>query len=253
MARRLLILGGTTEGAALARAVAAQGIDATVSLAGRVARPAPLPLPVRIGGFGGPEGLAAHIRAQKISHVIDATHPFAATMSANAVLACNHTGAALLALTRAPWRAEHGDRWTVVPDMQGAVAALAGPARRVMLAVGRMHLAEFAAEPQHHYLLRLVDAPPAPPLPDCRVIVARGPFREADDRALMLQERIDLVVSKNSGGTGAVAKITAARALGLPVIMIARPAIPARAQVHSLEGAMDWLGHASGPGVERGV
>lgn len=257
MARHLLILGGTTEGAALARAVAAAGLRGTVSLAGRVARPAPLPLPARIGGFGGAAGLSAHIRAEGITHLIDATHPFAAQISANAAEACARTGAALLALTRPPWRETAGDRWTRVADMAGAVAALDGPPRRVMLAVGRMHLADFAAQPQHRYLLRLVDAPTAPlPLPHARAIIARGPFEEADDRALMQAEGIEIVVSKNSGGTGAAAKIAAARALGLPVIMIDRPALPARREVHSVAAAMAWLGHAPASpdaGVDRGV
>ncbi len=249
-ASHLLILGGTTEAAALARAVAGQGIRATVSLAGRVARPAALPLPVRIGGFGGAEGLVAHLERQGITHLVDATHPFAAQMSRNAVTAAARTGVPLVALTRPPWRPGPGDRWRRVPDMAGAVAALAGPARRVFLAVGRMHLAEFKAQEQHRYLLRLVD-PPAGPLPlrEAHVEVARGPFTEAEDRALLSRHGIALVVSKNAGGAGARAKIDAARALGLEVVMIDRPALPPRAELHGWR--MCWTGFIPPTGACR--
>lgn len=246
MRPNLLILGGTTEGRSLCRAVAEAGLAGTVSMAGRVERPAPQGVPMRVGGFGGAEGLAQYLRANGITHVIDATHPFAAQMSRNAIAACAQTGTPLVALTRAPWQPQPGDRWTRVRDVAAAVRALEGPPKRVLLAVGRMHLADFAANPQHHYLLRLVDPPAAPPgFPDATVIVDRGPFTEAGDRALLAQHRIDLVVSKNAGGTGAQAKLLAARALGLPVLMIDRPEIPRRAEAHSVPEVMRWLGHAS--------
>lgn len=246
----LLILGGTTEAGALARAVAATGIRAVYSYAGRVERPRAQPLPVRVGGFGGADGLAAYLVAERITHVIDATHPFAAQMSRNAAEACARTGVRLAALTRPGWDERPGDRWTRVTDIAGAVAALRGPPRRVFLALGRMHLAEFAAQPQHHYLLRLVDAPEAPPLPDCTVTVARGPFTEDGDRALMQGHGIEILVAKNSGGDGARAKIDAARALGLEVVMIDRPALPARAELSSPAQVLDWLAHS---GVNLGV
>lgn len=204
MPANLLILGGATEASALARAVAGAGIAGVVSLAGRVARPAALPPPVLVGGFGGPEGLARHLRAHRVTHLIDATHPFAAQISASAVAASAAACVPLIALTRPPWAPGPGDRWTAVPDVAAAVAALAGPSRRVMLAVGRQSLDAFAAQPQHFHLLRLVDPPAAPPpFPDHAVVVSRGPFTEAGDRALMQAHRIDLVVSKNSGGAGA--------------------------------------------------
>jgi len=242
MGENLLVLGGTTEASALARCLAEAGLGATLSLAGRVAHPARQPLPLRVGGFGGVEGLAAWLGAEGITRVIDATHPFAAQMSANAVAACAATGVPLIALTRPPWRPVPGDRWQRVPDIAGAVAALDGPPRRVMLALGRMHLAEFAPRPQHFYLLRLIDPPEAPlPFPRHHVIVDRGPFSEAGDLALMRDHGIELVVSKNSGGSGAEAKITAARRLGLPVVMIDRPALPARPEVHSVDTVMAWL------------
>lgn len=223
----------------------------TVSFAGRVERPKRQPLPQRVGGFGGVAGLADYLRAHQVTHVIDATHPFAAQMSSNAVAACAQINMPLMALTRAPWNAVSGDDWKHVPDIVGAVAALDQPARRVMLAVGRMHLQDFAPNPQHFYLLRLVDPPTAPPpFPDHHVLVSRGPFTTDDDRALMRDHGIDLVVSKNAGGTGANAKIAAARALGLPVIMIDRPNIPPRPDGRSVAEVMAWVAHF---GADRGV
>ncbi len=248
---KLLILGGTTEAGALAGIVAGAGLNAVFSYAGRVETPREQPVPVRIGGFGGVQGLAAYLRAERITHVIDATHPFAAQMSRNAVAACAETGVPLVALCRPPWQRQTEDQWTIVPDIPGAVAALAGGRpRRVFLAVGRLHLAEFAAQPQHHYLLRLVDQPDTVPLPDCTVTVARGPFTALADKHLMIKHEIDLVVSKNSGGSGARSKIDAARELGLPVIMIARPDIPFRSEVGSPAEVLQWLAHS---GVNLGV
>jgi precorrin-6A/cobalt-precorrin-6A reductase len=249
--RHILILGGTLEASALAARLADLGERAILSYAGRVERPKPQPVPTRIGGFGGVSGLAAYIRANNVTHLVDATHPFAAQMSRHAVLAAQETGIALVAYTRAPWSPVTGDDWIRVPDIPAAVTALDDPARRVFLALGRMHLDAFAARPQHHYLLRLVDPPePPPPLPYHTAVISRGPFTEADDTALMRQHRIDLVVAKNAGGKGASAKLTAARALGLPVLMIDRPAVPARHEATSLQEVLDWLGH---PGTERGV
>ncbi|WP_170522962.1 cobalt-precorrin-6A reductase [Ruegeria arenilitoris] len=246
----LLILGGTTEANALARAVADLGVAATYSYAGRVDNPRPQPLPTRVGGFGGAEGLARHIRDTGVTHVIDATHPFAAQMSRNTIAACQQTQTPLAALTRAEWMAAPGDRWQHVPDIASAVAALAGPPRRVFLAVGRMHLEDFAAQPQHHYLLRLVDEPGSLPFADCDVVVSRGPFTVEEDTALMRRHRTELVVSKNAGGTGARAKLDAARALGIPVLMIDRPRLPRRVELTSVPRVLDWLAHS---GVDLGV
>ncbi len=253
----MLVLGGTREATALCQALAARGVDGIVSFAGRVARPVRQPLPQRVGGFGGVDGLVDYLRAAAITHVVDATHPFAATMSAHAVAACRAAGVALIALTRPPWAAQPGDRWHHVPDIAGAVAALDRPATRVMLAIGRMHLAAFAPHPQHFYLLRLVDPPAAPPpFPDHAVVVDRGPFTRDGDLALMRAHGIALVVAKNAGGSGAAAKLAAARDLGLGVIMIDRPAIPPRAVAHDVAQVLDWLGHAAPPlvsGTARGV
>lgn len=249
--RNILILGGTLEASALARALAERGEQVVLSYAGRVENPRPQPVPVRVGGFGGSGGLVGYVSANNISHLIDVTHPFAARISANAIEASLQTGINHIALTRPAWAAQPGDNWQAVADIPAAVAALSGPPRRVMLALGRMHLAEFAAQPQHDYLLRLVDPPSgALPLPKAHVEVSRGPFTVDGDRDLLLRHRIEVIVSKNAGGDGASAKLSAARELGLPVIMIDRPAIPPRREVHSLAEVLDWLDHA---GTERGV
>ena len=226
----------------MAQTLADHALPATLSYMGRVERPKPQPIPVRIGGFGGVEGLCTHLRDHQITHVIDATHPFAAQMSANAIAACAQTGTPLAALTRPAWQPQAGDRWQSVPDIPAAVAALKGPPRRVMLAIGRMHLAEFAAQPQHHYLLRLVDAPQSPPpLPNHTTIVDRGPFDIERDMALMRDHAIDIIIAKNAGGTGSVAKLHAARALKLPVLMIERPALPPRLELTRPEQVLDWI------------
>lgn len=230
------------EASALARKVAAADIPATISFAGRVANVKSQPVPTRIGGFGGPEGLVAYMKRHRITHVIDATHPFAAQMSRNAVQACVIAGVPLVALTRAPWRAQDGDKWHHVASISNAVQWLNGPARRVFLAVGRMHLDDFSVNPQHFTLLRLVDAPTGKTdFPNAEIIVARGPFSYEGDLALLQRHRIDLVVSKNAGGTGARAKIDAARDLGLEVLMIDRPDLPPRREMHDVEDVIDWL------------
>ncbi|WP_294189967.1 cobalt-precorrin-6A reductase [uncultured Sphingomonas sp.] len=251
---KLLILGGTTEASALASACAVRGVEAVLSYAGRTAAPAAQAVPVRVGGFGGVAGLAAYLRGERITHLVDATHPFAAQMSAHAVAAAERACVPLIALTRPAWTPIAGDRWMHVPDVDAAVVALAGPARRVMLALGRMHVAAFAAQPQHHYLLRFVDRPNvAPPLPHHDLVIDRGPFDVDSDRRLMADHRIELVVAKNAGGSGASAKIAAARVLGLTVVMIDRPALPPRAEVHDVAAVFDWIAHGVPSGIQRGV
>ena len=250
MSPNLLILGGTLEANALAHAVAKTGMMATLSYAGRVARVKAQPIPRRVGGFGGVCGLVRYLKDYKITHVIDATHPFAAQMSENAVAACQQTATGLLALTRPPWQRDAGDRWQHVGDIAAAVTALSGPKKRVMLAIGRLHLAQFGRCPQHDYLLRLVDAPDVPPpLPHHHVVISRGPFTVAEDIALLQSHDIELVVAKNAGGSGAQAKILAARRLNLPVLMIDRPVLPPRDEVDSVDAVLAWLGH---DGTERG-
>lgn len=211
-------------------------------------------MPVRIGGFGGAAGLAEYLRTHRVTHLVDATHPFAATMSAHAVDAARAAGIPHVALTRPAWEPSDGDRWTHVADISRAVAALEGPARNVMLALGRMHVEAFAEQPQHRYLLRFVDAPDRPPaLPRHDLVVDRGPFTPEGDRTLLEAHAIDLVVCKNAGGNGAEAKLIAARALGVPVLMIDRPAVPKRIEVHRAVDVLGWLAHASSSGTNRGV
>lgn len=233
----------------MAKALAEAGVDAVFSYAGRTARPKDQPLKVRVGGFGGAEGLARYLRDEAISKVIDATHPFAAQMSRNAVEACRMAGVPLLAFERPPWVAEDGDNWQHVVDLEAAVAALPQTPARVFLAIGRQHLSDFAAAPQHHYLVRLVDRPKTLPLPDAEAVVARGPFSVEGDEALLTAHRISLVVAKNSGGEGAKAKLIAARRLGLPVILIDRPVLPARKVTDSIEAVMAWVVHGADLGV----
>jgi precorrin-6A/cobalt-precorrin-6A reductase len=241
---RALILGGTGDANQLADACSRAKIDAIYSYAGRTKIPLPHALPTRIGGFGGAEGLADFIAAEKITHVIDATHPFAAEMSRHAATACAATTTPLIALERAPWPRTAGDVWIEVADIDAAVRALPDQAARVFLAIGRQHIAPFTAKPQHAYTLRFVDAPDgALPLPNAEVIVSRGPFTLDGERELMRSRGIEWIVARNSGGTGARAKIDAARELSLPVIMIARPALPERPRVESVEEVMAWLGH----------
>lgn len=217
------------------------GINAVFSYAGRTEAPVAQPLLTRVGGFGGVAGLAAYLRAEAISHVIDATHPFAAQMSRNAIAACGEAGVALCALERPAWQAGPGDDWHHVADIAGAVAALPDDPARVFLAIGKQNLTDFAARPQHHYLLRLVDPPGALPLPDAHAVIARGPFSAAGDLALMRDHQITHVVAKNAGGAAAEAKLTAARALGLPVILIDRPALPPRKVLATVDAVMGWL------------
>ncbi|MCK1516256.1 cobalt-precorrin-6A reductase [Bradyrhizobium sp. 190] len=240
---RALILGGTADANLLAESIARAGLDAIYSYGGRTRAPANQPLPTRIGGFGGVSGLAEHIRREGITHVVDATHPFAAEMSRNAVAACVETGTPLMALERAPWARTPGDNWIEVANIASAVAALPESRTRVFLAIGRQHIAPFASRPQHAYTLRFVDAPEDALPFDADVIVSRGPFTLNGELEMMRARRIEWIVARNSGGDGARAKIDAARALGLPVIMLSRPALPDRLRVESVAEVMQWLGH----------
>ncbi|MBR0710490.1 cobalt-precorrin-6A reductase [Bradyrhizobium liaoningense] len=242
---RALILGGTADASLLAAEIAHARIDAVYSYGGRTRAPADQPLPTRIGGFGGASGLADYIRREGITHVIDATHPFAAEMSRNAVAACAEADTPLIALERMPWVRTQGDNWIEVADVDAAVAALPETPAHVFLAIGRQHIAPFATKPQHAYTLRFVDSPEAPlPLP-ADVIVSRGPFTFDAELEMMRARGIAWIVARNSGGDGARAKIDAARTLGLPVVMISRPELPERPRVESVTEVMQWLGHST--------
>ncbi|HEY8126715.1 MAG TPA: cobalt-precorrin-6A reductase [Methylocystis sp.] len=241
--RRALVLGGSSEARALATRIAADPrLEGVISLAGRTSAPLAHDLPTRVGGFGGGEGLLRYLVEERISRVVDATHPFAARISANARAACAAAGVPLLVLTRPPWASAQGDRWIDVNDNVAAARALGAPPRRVFLAIGRQGVADFRAAPQHDYLLRVIEPPHADDLPaSCEVIFGRGPFALEDEIALMRDRRIETVVTKNSGGALAYAKIEAARALGLDVVMVARPASADAATTHSVDAAMAFL------------
>ncbi|MGY8676368.1 cobalt-precorrin-6A reductase [Bradyrhizobium sp. UFLA05-153] len=240
---RALILGGTGDANALAAEIARAGVDAIYSYGGRTRAPAGQPLPTRTGGFGGVSGLADYIRQEGITHVVDATHPFAAEMSRNAVAACTETETPLVALERAPWVKAAGDHWIEVADIAAAVAALPETPACIFLAIGRQHIAPFSERPQHAYTLRFVD-PPEGALPfEADVIVSRGPFTLKSELEMLQSRRIAWIVARNSGGDGARAKIDAGRALDLPVIMISRPQLPERPRVESVVEVMAWLGH----------
>jgi precorrin-6A/cobalt-precorrin-6A reductase len=241
---RALILGGTSDANLLADAIARARIDAIYSYAGRTLTPVAQPLPVRTGGFGGVPGFAEFIAREAITHVIDATHPFAAEMSQHAVEACGGLGVPLIALERSPWTPVEGDCWIEVGNIALAVDVLPEAPAQVFLAIGRQHLAPFATKPQHTYTLRFIDvSEQAPPFPDCEIIVSRGPFTIESEIELMRRRNIAWIVARNSGGKGARAKIDAARELGLPVVMIARPALPERRRVERVEDVLAWLGH----------
>jgi precorrin-6A/cobalt-precorrin-6A reductase len=258
MRPHVLILGGTTEARELALALCDRDLATTISLAGRTAAPAAQPVPVRRGGFGGVEGLADFLRTDQVDFLIDATHPYARTISANAVAATTRTNTRLLALRRPPWTAVDGDDWIDVAGSEEAARMLGAHPRRVFLAVGRQELAPFSAAPQHHYVIRSVDAV-EPPLavPSAHYVLARGPFTESEDRALLESFSIDAVVAKNSGGEATYGKIAAARSLGIPVFMFRRPAAPDCPSVATVEAAVAWLDHAlglpAGAEVPRGV
>ena len=243
------------------RVAARADLAATLSLAGRTASPAPQAVPVRIGGFGGVDGLAQYLTAERVDVLIDATHPYAARMSGNAAHAAERARVPLLALRRLPWIAREGDRWIEVADVAEAVRALGSAPKRVFLALGRNELAAFVGAPQHQYLVRSVD-PVEPPLgvPHASYITGRGPYAEADERALLSHHRVEIVVAKNSGGGATYGKIAAARALHLPVIMLRRPTLPAGETVENVNAAVAWLdrqleaqgGHVAPPAM-RGV
>ncbi|HVE22778.1 MAG TPA: cobalt-precorrin-6A reductase [Acidocella sp.] len=259
---KILLLGGTGEASALAGLLANDPRFAPMlSLAGRTKTPVLPAIPCRIGGFGGAAGLAQYLRDQAIESLVVATHPFAAQIRRNAVDAARATGTPLLLIERPAWERQAGDRWTEVPDMEQAAAALGPAPRRVLLTIGRKDLAPFVAAPWHDYVIRSVDAPPPEFLPPhARIITARGPFTLEDDRRLLRDARIEWIVTKNSGGAATHAKLAAARELRLPVIMVARPPWPdvsglQAARVSDAEGALAWLAacHDAASSAKRGV
>ena len=249
------MLGGTTEARELARQIAGDDrLEGTLSLAGMTRSPVLSPLDTRTGGFGGADALADYLRRNGIDVLVDATHPFASTISANAVTAAAAAGIPCLAVRRPAWEEVPGDRWIHVPDIGSAADALGEEPRRVFLTIGRKDLAPFRDGSRHRYIVRSVDPPPSDLLPpNATVIAARGPFALADEERLLRDHRIDTIVTKNSGGSATAAKLVAARNLGIPVVMVDRPA-PVGSSVPTVEDA--WRGlvaYHAGTGALRGV
>jgi precorrin-6A/cobalt-precorrin-6A reductase len=239
---RILILGGTGEARELAAALVAAGINVISSLAGRVRQPRLPEGLVRVGGFGGADGLAAFLRDEGITHVVDATHPFAGAITANATRAARQARVPLLVLRRPEWAAH--PTWHVVPDIHAAAeAARAWPGEGVFLTTGRRDLHAFAADDRHQFLVRTVDPPDGPVPQRMKLILDRGPYTVQGESALMREHGIGLLVTKNSGGPMTAAKLTAARDLDVQVVMVARPALPPDSTVvATVAEAMRWLG-----------
>ena len=247
--RRVLLLAGSTEASQLARRVGDVGRDdLVVSYVGRTRTRTATPGRVRVGGFGGVAGLAGYLAAERVDVVVDATHPFAAHMPHHAARACDAIGVPRLRVWRPPWDPVDGDRWHDAADLDAAAAVLGRlKARRVFLTTGRQDLAPFAAVPDAWFLVRAIEAPAAIPLARASVVLARGPFNEDDELDLLRANDVDVVVTKNSGGTAAAAKLGAARTLGLPVVMVRRPPCPDGPRASSVEEALRWLGGVTGP------
>jgi precorrin-6A/cobalt-precorrin-6A reductase len=249
---RILILGGTGEARELAAALVAAGTDVISSLAGRVREPRLPDGPVRVGGFGGADGLAAYLREAGITQVIDATHPFAEGITANAARAALDTSVPLLVLHRPGW--ESDPSWDVVPDIQAAAAAVrAWPGDAVFLTTGRRDLGAFAADSRHRFLVRAVDPPDGPVPPRMTLILDRGPYTVEGESALIREHGIGLLVTKNSGGAMTAAKLRAARDAGVAVVMVARPGLPPGSAVAAtVPEALRWLGVSGGAGGQPG-
>ncbi|MEV4601386.1 cobalt-precorrin-6A reductase [Amycolatopsis sp. NPDC049253] len=239
----VLVLGGTAEARALAAELHGRGVAVVSSLAGRVARPRLPAGEVRVGGFGGVDGLSAWLREHEVAAVVDATHPFAERIGANAFAATSAVGVPLLRLARPGWQPAEGDRWHWADDLGSAAELLPGLGSRVFLTSGRQGLAAFAGLDALWFLIRCVD-PPEPPLPRRHeVLLNRGPYEVDGERALLAEHRIDVLVTKDSGGSMTAAKLTAARELGLPVVVVRRPPRPDTAEVAGVAEAVDWVLH----------
>ena len=236
----ILVLGGTAEARELAGALDAAGVHVTSSLAGRVSRPRLPAGTVRSGGFGGPRALAHWLTEHGVIAVVDATHPFAERISISAATACPHAGVPLLRLQRPGWSEGPGDDWHWVSDLEEAAAAIGSLGERVLLSTGRQGLPAFAGVQDAWFLVRCVEQP-APPLPPRHeLLLDRGPYTLDGELALIDAHRVELVVTKDSGGAHTVAKLEAARQRGLPVIVVRRPPRPDVASVATVADALTW-------------
>jgi precorrin-6A/cobalt-precorrin-6A reductase len=245
MSQNLLILGGTSEATQLSKLIALAKIKATLSFAGRVERTKTQPIPKRVGGFGGAEGLRDYLINNNITHVVDATHPFAEQISWNTFKACTELRIPFAALTRPAWLEEPGDNWKYVDSVKQAADKLTNyTPKTVFLAIGRIQVPEFKIAQHHRYILRLVDPYEGNlPLKTTHTIISRGPFKVDDDIRLMIDHKVNIIICKNSGGAGAISKLLAGRRLKLPVIMVNRPKLPKRTTFYAAAEIMEWLEH----------
>jgi precorrin-6A/cobalt-precorrin-6A reductase len=252
---KLLILGGTTEANILAGRLKDDArFGVCLSLAGRTVSPRLPPVTTRSGGFGGVAGLTDYLREEAIDVLIDATHPFAVRISANAQIAAERVGIPLIVVTRPAWQPEAGDRWTIVPSLEAAAAALPETRSCVFLTVGRQSLAPFASRPQHHYVIRVIDPPEIPEaMENFEIVVGRGPFPIDDEIAILRAHRVDVLVTKNSGGEAAHAKLAAARTLGLPVVLVDRPVASPAPRFLTIEAVLEELTRLHGRLTNRSV
>jgi precorrin-6A/cobalt-precorrin-6A reductase len=242
---RILLLGGTGEAATLARAIVERfghDVALTTSLAGRTARPTPIPGDVRIGGFGGVAGLLAYLRQHGVELVIDATHPFADQISSHARIACEAATVSRVMLLRPMWQRHRLDRWMEVADLAGAAALVGKIGRRAWLTVGASELDAFAPVTDVRFLIRLIHAPAnPPPLRFHEVLLGRGPFTLLEEQHVLQRHAIDVLVCKASGGAATQAKLVAAREASLPVIMVRRPPAEPGEAVASVSAMLNWV------------
>jgi precorrin-6A/cobalt-precorrin-6A reductase len=244
---KILLLGGTTEAREIADVLAkCTESDAMISLAGRTSIHAKFQIPVRIGGFGGAEGLAVFLRENAFDLLINATHPYADQMWRNAIDAARLADVPLVAFHRPPWTPTMGDRWTQVDGVAGAIATLGRrKARNVFLPLGHKELVKFEAVPRHRYLIRAIETfDPPLKLPKASYIKARPPFDKASELELLKKHEIDVMIVKNSGGSVSYAKIVAARELGIEVIVISRPFVPEIEHARNIADVVSGTVHA---------
>lgn len=226
-ARRVLILGGSSEGFEMAERLVARGLDVVTSFAGRTEERREPAGRSRVGGFGGVEGLARYLELEVVAVVVDALHPFAARMKANAAAACAARNIPLVRLERPMWRAGPDDDWRVVPDMEAAARIAPATEGVCFLTIGRQELAPFAARRDLRLLVRVIDLPETPfHHPDATFMRDRGPFDLAAERCLFAEWHVGCLVTKNSGAAASEAKLQVARERGLPVVMVERPQPP---------------------------
>lgn len=242
MKKNILIIGGTNEGNSLANLLKSININYTISFAGRVKFIKNNSLNSRIGGFGGASKLSEWIIKNKISHVVDASHPFASVISLNVFNACISKNIPLIRLTRKSWEQTKNDKWINVNDYEEAANLLEREKKRVFLSIGRLNLNKFEICKQNFFLLRVVEElKETPSFPNYFTLVSKGPFNLSQEIDLLNKFQINIIISKNSGGKATKAKIEAARVLNLPVIMIARPNLPNIKEVFTIEDTFKWI------------